>query len=140
LARRRILLAEDHVEMARRLQSLLSFDYDVEVVPNGTTLIAAVHACNPDVIVSGIMMPGISGLDATREILAAHPDSRVVLVSVRTEPAIISKALSAGALGYVVKSDAGDELIDAVKAALQGGRFVSSSAKAALNRFKKHGE
>jgi DNA-binding NarL/FixJ family response regulator len=128
------LLAEDHVEMAHRLRSLLSSDYDVDIAADGLALIAAVGTRVPDVIISDIMMPGISGLNAARKILATHPDSRIIFVSVRDEPAVIRKAFSAGALGYVVKSDAGEELANAVETVLVGGRFVSSAAQEALNR------
>jgi DNA-binding NarL/FixJ family response regulator len=80
------------------------------------------------------MMPGISGLDAAREILATRPDSRIIFVSVRDEPVIIRKAFSRGAMGYVVKADAGEELNSAIETVLGGGCFVSSSAKNALDR------
>jgi DNA-binding NarL/FixJ family response regulator len=132
LARKRILLAEDHPAMAQHLRSLLISDYDVDILPNGQALIAAVEAQVPDVIISDIKMPGISGLTAAQRILITHPDARIIFVSVREEPAVIRKAMSGGALGYVVKSDAGDELANAVQTVLGGGHYVSSSAGAAL--------
>ncbi|WP_280950355.1 response regulator [Mesorhizobium wenxiniae] len=131
MARKRLVLAEDHTEMAEHLRSLL-VDYDVDIVPDGEGLIAAVNANVPDIIISDIGMPGISGLVAARDILAAHPNARIIFVSVRDEPAIVRKAVDEGAAGYVVKSDAGDELLDAVQTVLGGGHYVSSSARAAL--------
>jgi DNA-binding NarL/FixJ family response regulator len=132
VARTRVILAEDHAEMAQQLRSLLN-DYDVEVVTNGQGLIAAVNANEPDVIVSDIAMPGTDGLTAARAILATHPVARILFVSVRDEPAIIEKAMAGGACGYVVKSDAGEELLSAVQTVLGGGRYFSASARAALN-------
>lgn len=118
--------------MAQHLRSLLSPDYDVEIAPDGQALIAAVDRRIPDVIVSDIAMPGISGLIAARNILAAHPQARIIFVSVRDEPSVIRKAISGGALGYVMKCDAGEELANAVEMALGGGRYLSTSARAAL--------
>ncbi|WP_143747916.1 response regulator [Mesorhizobium temperatum] len=131
MARKRLVLAEDHTEMADHLRSLLG-DYDVDIVSDGQGLIAAVNANVPDIIISDIAMPGISGLTAARDIRAVHPNARIIFVSVRDEPAIIRKAIDDGAAGYVVKSDAGDELLDAVQTVLGGGQYVSSSARAAL--------
>jgi len=132
--RKHILLAEDHADMAHRLRSLLSPDYDVDVVPDGAALLVAVGTSLPDAVISDIMMPGVSGLAAASAILAQHPDARIILVSVRDEPSLVRKALSAGALGYVVKSDAGDELASAVKTVLEGSRFVSTTARNSLDR------
>lgn len=117
--------------MADNLRSLLC-DYDVDMVRDGQGLIAAVNASEPDIIISDIAMPGISGLAAARDILAMHPVARIIFVSVRDEPAIIRKAIAGGALGYVVKSDASDELVCAVQTVLGGGHYLSSSARAAL--------
>ena len=117
--------------MAEHLRFLLG-DYDVDVVQDGQELIAAVNTNMPDMIISDIAMPGISGLVAARDILAAHPNARIIFVSVRDEPAIIRKAIDEGAAGYVVKSDAGDELLDAVQTVLAGGHYFSSAARAAL--------
>ena len=94
---------------------------------------AAVEFYMPDVIISDIAMPGISGLAAARNIRTAHPEARIIFISVLDEPAVIRKALAEGASGYVIKSDAGDELANAVQTVLGGGRYVSSSAEVALN-------
>lgn len=131
-ARKRIVIAEDHVEMARHLESLLCEDYDVDLASNARELIAAVNANVPDIIISDIAMPGMSGLTAARNILTSHPEARIIFVSIRDEPAIIRMAMSEGALGYVLKCDAGDELANAVRSVLGGRQYVSASARAAL--------
>jgi len=136
LSRKFILLAEDNVEMADRLEFLLSQDYEVEVVHDGSALIAAANRRAPDVIVSDIVMPGMSGLDAARQVLAVLPGARILFVSIRDEPAVIRKAFSEGAAGYVVKSDAGEELMSAVETVFRGDRFVSSAAGLALSRSR----
>ncbi|HTO67670.1 MAG TPA: response regulator transcription factor [Bradyrhizobium sp.] len=128
----RVILAEDHPEMAQQLQALLDPRYDVDVVPDGQALIAAASLAAPDLIISDIAMPGISGLVAARHILKAHPNALIIFATVLDEPAIIRRALAEGARGYVMKADAGDELADAVDMVLAGGQYVSSSARAAL--------
>ncbi|MGV7213506.1 response regulator [Bradyrhizobium sp. UFLA05-112] len=132
MRRIRVILAEDHPEMAQRLQALLDSRYDVHVVPDGQALIAAARLEAPDLIISDIAMPGISGLTAARRILDTRPQSLILFATVLHEPAIILRALAEGARGYVVKSDAGDELVDAVETVLAGGKYVSSSARTAL--------
>lgn len=77
-------------------------------------------------------MPGLDGLAAAQAIVAQHPEARIVFVTVRDDGVLIRKALSKGARGYVVKADAGDELSSAVRTVLAGGRYVSASARAAL--------
>lgn len=131
--RTRVILAEDHPEIAQHLRALLDPSYDVQVVPDGRALVAAVELDMPDLIITDVAMPGIGGLAAARNIRTAHPEARIIFISVLDEPAVIRKALAEGASGYVIKSDAGDELANAVQTVLGGGRYVSASAKVALN-------
>jgi len=128
----RVILAEDHPEMALHLQALLDAHCDVDIVSDGQALIDATSLEIPDLIISDIAMPGISGLVAARHILKAHPQALIIFSTVLDEPAIIRRALADGARGYVLKSDAGDELADAVDTVLAGGQYVSSSARAVL--------
>ena len=128
----RVILAEDHPEMAQHLQALLNSRYHVDVVSDGRALIEAANVQRPDLIITDIAMPGISGLAAARQVLELHPKLPIVFVTILDEPAIIRRTLADGARGYVVKSDAGDELADAIDIVLAGGRYVSSTARAAL--------
>jgi DNA-binding NarL/FixJ family response regulator len=128
-----VVLAEDHPAMATELKELLIADYDiVEVVPDGASLIESAHRHQPDVIVSDIAMPGINGLAAAATIVTRQPDVRIVFVSVQDSRAVIKKALDCGVRGYVLKCDAGDELVAAVRVALEGGLHLSSSVRVAL--------
>jgi DNA-binding NarL/FixJ family response regulator len=86
----------------------------------------------PDIVISDVKMPGLDGLAAALSIRAKCPDVPFIFVSVRDDPGVIRKALTQGAFGYVVKSDAGEELSAAVEAVLGGDRYVSSSAQRAL--------
>jgi DNA-binding NarL/FixJ family response regulator len=131
--RPRVVLAEDHAPMAQRLRALLEPSCDVlEIVEDGSALIAAVAALQPDAIVSDIAMPGMSGLAAARIILAEHPSARILFVTIRDEPSVVRAALQCGVLGYVLKGDAGDELPNAVLTVAAGQQYVSTNARAAL--------
>lgn len=130
----RVLLAEDHLAMAAELAALLGTEYDVvDVVHDGQALIDTTRAIRPDVIVSDIAMPGVSGLAAADVILAVEPDCRVVFVTVIADPGVIQRARGTGALGYVLKCDAGEQLLQAVGAALNGCPFLSSTARLVMD-------
>lgn len=133
MGRLRVLLAEDHRTVAELLRRLLEVECDVVgVVPDGHSLIAAVDTLRPDVIVSDITMPGCDGLAATVAILSRWTGARIVLVTVRDEPPIIRKAIALGALGFVLKDDASEELLTAVRAAQAGQSYLSRSVRTDL--------
>jgi DNA-binding NarL/FixJ family response regulator len=81
---------------------------------------------SPDVIVADIDMPGLDGIAAATLIRRHNVNARIVLMTVHSEPMLVEAGLAAGALGYVLKDTAGDDLVAAVRAALRGERYVSS--------------
>ena len=124
--RPRVLLAEDHAETAERLRKLLRVEFDVIAwVEDGRALVDATERLSPDVIVADIAMPGVDGIAATTLIRRHDPNARIVLVTVHSESMLVEAGLAAGALGYVLKDTAGDELVPAVHAALAGRQYVS---------------
>ena len=124
-----VLLAEDHPQTAALLRSLLEASFDVVgCVTDGEALVRAAAQLTPDVIVSDIGMPLMDGIDAARRILTANRDARVVFVTVQSDASVVERSLAEGALGYVVKIVAGDELVPAVHAALRGQRHVRGIA------------
>lgn len=126
--RPRVLLADDHMETAKQLRTLLESDFDVVgLVEDGRALVDAAARLLPDVIVTDISMPEVDGIDATALLRRINPQARIVLVTVHAEPMLVQRGLDAGALGYVLKDAAGDELVPAVRAALGGRRYVSRS-------------
>ena len=119
--------------MATELHELLITDYDiVEIARDGVALIDATRRALPDAIVCDIAMPRVNGLAAAASILASRPDTRIVFVSVQDSRAVIRKAIDCGARGYVLKSDAGNELVAAVRTALEGGFYLSANARRIL--------
>ena len=124
-----VLLADDHPQTAALLRSLLEGPFEViGYVTDGEALVRAAARLSPDVIVSDIAMPRMDGLDAARRILATNRDARVVFVTVQSDVSVVKRSLAEGALGYVVKMVAGDELVAAVQAALRGQRHVRGIA------------
>src|SRR5262245_39286813 len=104
MTRARVLLADDHADVADLLRSILETEFDVvAIVTDGTELVAAARVLAPDVIVSDIAMPGMNGIEATKEILQRTPDARVVLITSHDETGVRRRALAIGALGYVPK-------------------------------------
>lgn len=128
MKRARVLLADDHADVAAELRTILETEFEVvAVVGDGFALLAAACLHEPDVIVSDIAMPGMDGLEATARILRTVPQTRVVLVTSHQEAGIQRRAFAAGALGYVTKFNASDDLLPAVHAAVRGERFVKST-------------
>ena len=124
--RPRLLLADDHTETAEQLRKLLQPHFDVvALVEDGQTLVSAAAQLSPDVIVTDISMPLLDGIDAAALIRRRDPEARIVLVTVHAEPILVQRGLATGALGYVLKDAAGDELVAAVHAALGGHQYVS---------------
>jgi DNA-binding NarL/FixJ family response regulator len=121
----RLLLADDHHRTAELLAELLAPEFDVVAqVHDGLALLAAVEALAPDVIVSDISMPGLDGIAATASIIQKHPAARIVLITFSDNPLLEERGYKAGALGHVMKSDAAEQLIPAVRSALRGERHV----------------
>ena len=119
--------------MAIELRELLIADYDVvEIVHDGAALIEATQRALPDAIVCDIAMPRITGLAAAASILTTQPEARIVFVTVQDSRAVLRKALDLGVRGYVLKSDAGKELVAAVRSVIEGGVYLSANARRAL--------
>ena len=133
--RPRVLLADDHVETARQLRELLEPQFDVvALVEDGRALVSSAARLSPDAIVADISMPGLDGIEASVLIRRSDPDARIVLVTVHSESVLVARGLAAGALGYVLKDAAGDELVPAVRAALDGERYVSNALRGRATR------
>jgi len=125
-----LLLADDHVDTGNLLRRLLESEFDVVAgVTDGLALVAAAERERPDVIVADISMPGIDGITAASTILRRNPKARIVFVTIHAEPMMVENALSIGALGYVLKLEAGDELLPAVHSALAGRRYISQGLR-----------
>jgi len=119
LVRVRLLIADDHPLVRRGLRSLLEAHTEWEVcgeASSGLEALGKAKELRPDVVVMDISMPGPSGLEVTRQIREALPQTEVLIVTMHNSRELISAARVAGALGYLVKSDTVGHLVDALNA------------------------
>jgi two-component system response regulator NreC len=124
----RIVLADDHAVVRRGLELLLEAEEGFEVVASVGDVAAAIRTTRghkPDVLVLDLNMPGGSSLDAIPQILAASPQTRIAVLTMQDEPAFARQALGAGALAYVLKEAADDELVEAVRRAASGQTYLN---------------
>jgi DNA-binding NarL/FixJ family response regulator len=133
----RLLLADDHVMVRRGLRLVLDAEPDLEVVAEAGDGLEAVERAREleiDLAVLDVSMPRSTGLQATKELLALRPDMRVLMLSMHDNEQYLFDALKAGASGYVLKTAADRDLVEACRAALRGEPFLYPSAIAALVR------
>jgi DNA-binding NarL/FixJ family response regulator len=125
-----IVLAEDHQIVRAGLRSLFEAQEDMKVLAeanNGRTAVQLAKELTPAVVVMDIIMPDLNGVDATRQIVAESPTTRVLALSARTDRRFVTDALRAGAVGYVPKTSAFEELVTAVRWVAAGKVYLSPS-------------
>ncbi len=123
----RVLLADDQALVRGALASLLDLEPDLHVVAQvgrGDEILAAVREHRPDVALIDVEMPGQDGITATAQLLAAMPSVRVLIVTTYGRPGFLSRALRAGASGFIVKDTPSEQLADAVRRVAAGLRVV----------------
>ena len=133
----RILLADDHALVRRGLRMILEVEPDLTVVAeaaDGTEAVAAAVAGGVDLAVLDIAMPQMTGIQAAREISRSAPGVRILMLSMYDNEQYFFEALRAGASGYVLKSVADRDLIEACRAAMRGESFLYPGAVTALIR------
>jgi DNA-binding NarL/FixJ family response regulator len=124
--RPRVLLADDHRMLIEGLKSLLGDEFEiVDTVEDGRALLAAAKKLRPDVIVADISMPHLNGIDAVPKLRRDNPEVKVVFLTMHQNPAYARRALEAGAVGFVIKHSAPEELVMAIHAALKGKTFIT---------------
>jgi DNA-binding NarL/FixJ family response regulator len=126
VSRVRVLLVDDHRIVAEGLKRLLVAEFDlVGVVEDGRAMVEAAKALQPDVIVADITMPHLNGIEALEKIKKFDPHMRVVFLTMHSDIGYARRALAAGALGFVLKHSAPEELVLAVHAASKGRTFIT---------------
>lgn len=124
----RVLIVDDHAVVRDGLQALLTKAEDLQVVGvagNGREAIEQAQRARPDVVVMDIGMPELDGVEATRRLREKCPESRVLILSMHLSSEHVARALHAGALGYVLKESAGEEVAEAIRAVSAGRRYLS---------------
>jgi DNA-binding NarL/FixJ family response regulator len=124
----RVLIADDHAVVAEGLQHVVSAHADLTVVGNvedGRAALQCATELRPDVVIMDIAMPGMNGLEATRAIRDRIPDTRVIILSMHSNPEYVYRALRAGASAFVVKRSAARELVEAIRTVHAGRHYFS---------------
>lgn len=123
-----VLLADDHRMVRDGLRYLLEAPGDIQIAAtaaNGKEAVERALATSPDVAVIDVSMPVMDGIEATRFISEYCPQTQVVMLSMYDTPEYVQRALQAGAVGYVLKDEAGSELVQAVRTLHKGENYFS---------------
>jgi DNA-binding NarL/FixJ family response regulator len=131
----RILLVEDFEPFRRFIHSQLQPRLDLQVIAEASDGLEAVRVAEqlqPDLILMDIGLPRLNGIEAARRIRKLSPESKILFLSQESSADVVEEALNSGAAGYVVKSNAGNDLLAAIEAMQAGGEFVSTVCRMTL--------
>ena len=138
--RPRVLIADDHLLVAEALTSLLKEEFDlIGVVEDGHAMVEAAGTLRPDVIVADITMPHLNGIDALLSLRRRGDQVPVVFLTMHRDVTFARRALEAGASGLVLKHSASVELVAALRAALEGGTYLTPQLAAEVLEAMKQG-
>lgn len=140
----RVLLADDHSVVRAGLRRLVEDAGDMMVVAeaaDGCEAIRKVQECLPDVAVIDLSMPGMDGLEVVERLLAHDPELPVLILTMHEEEQYVVRAIGAGAMGYVTKRSAAEQLLTAIRKVHGGGRYVTEAiAESLALRVSKGGK
>lgn len=125
-----LVLADDHPVVRQGLRAILGSEAGFRLlaeVASGPEVVRQVERLQPDVLVLDLMMPGLNGMEITRQVTQRSRRTRVVILSMHDNAAYIVEALRAGATAYVLKEDTAEELVQAIRAAAAGRRYLSAA-------------
>lgn len=135
-----VLLAEDHLMVREGLRALLEHEHDITVVgeaDNGREAVAMAAQLHPEVVVMDIAMPQLNGMEATRQILEAAPETRVLILSAYSDEAYVSLVTAIGAAGYLVKQSSAQVLPQAIRKVREGKTCFSPIIAKRLNHHHR---
>jgi two-component system response regulator NreC len=124
----RIILADDHAIFRQGLRALLENQPRMEVLAeaeNGREAVRLARELSPDLVIMDLTMPGLNGVEATRQITSASPKIKVIALSMHADQRRVGEMLAAGASGYLLKDSAFEELIQAINAVVEHGNYFS---------------
>jgi len=134
-ARTRIFLVDDHPITRYGLVQLINHEPDLQVcgeAPNAQDALAGITSARPALILADITMPGKSGLDFIRDARVLHPGLPVLIMSMHDETIYAERVLRAGGRGYIMKSEGGERLLEAIRQVLAGQVYVSKRISASI--------
>lgn len=135
----KVLIADDHAIMRDGIRSLISRMKNIKVIGearDGNEALKMFHGLSPDLLIMDISMPDKNGMDVANEILVKSPEASIIILSMYNDEDYINRCLELGVKGYVVKSESGSELENAIHAVLDGRNYFSSQVQEVI--FKKH--
>lgn len=125
----RILIVDDHKIVRQGLHTLIQSEAELEVVAeasDGQQAVEKALECSPQVVIMDVSMPTLNGIEATRQILAKKPRTKIIALSMHADRVYVMQALKAGAVGYLLKDSAFEELLKAIREVLKGHVFLSA--------------
>jgi DNA-binding NarL/FixJ family response regulator len=131
----KVLLADDHSIVRAGLRRIVEESGDMEVIAeaaDGRDAIRQVEKKKPDVVVVDISMPGLDGLEVISRLNAGQPNLPVLVLTMHEEGQYVVRAIEAGAMGYITKQSAPEQLVNAIRKVLEGGRYLTDEATEAL--------
>jgi DNA-binding NarL/FixJ family response regulator len=139
--RPRVLLADDHTLVLEGLSKLLQREFDlVGTASSGPEAVEMAATLQPDVVLMDISLPGMSGIDATRQLHERAPNVKVVAVTMHNSPMYLRESMKAGMAGYVLKQSAASELSTAVQTVMRNERYVTPALTEGGSRNTSEGE
>jgi DNA-binding NarL/FixJ family response regulator len=136
-----VLLAEDHMIVRQGLRLLIEADGDIKVIgeaKTGREAIQLTRELHPEVIIMDIAMPLLNGLQATRQILKAFPDKKILILSAHSDPEYVEQVVKSGARGYLVKQSSAEVVAHAIRELHKGNQFFAHAiAKRLKNAYQK---
>lgn len=131
----KVLLVDDHKLVRSGIRRILDESEDLEVVAeaqSGEDALRLAGELQPDVVLMDVSMPGIGGLEATRKLVRFHPEARIIALSVHKEDPYPGRLLEAGAMGYVTKDCAAEEIIKAIRTVCAGEHYIDAEVARAM--------
>ncbi|HEX2949655.1 MAG TPA: response regulator transcription factor [Armatimonadota bacterium] len=138
----KIVLVDDHRIVRQGLRSLLEKQVDFRVVgeaDNGRSALSTITELTPDLVIMDIGMPEMNGIDATRHVLSSLPETKIIVLSMHAEQQFVQDVMKAGAMGYLLKDSAYEELVTAIRSILAGEFYMSQKiANMVMRDYVRH--
>lgn len=125
-----VLIAEDHQMVSEGIRMMLKLEPDMDVVgdaKNGREAVKLATELRPDVVLMDIAMPGLNGLEATRQLMKVRPESRIIILSAHSDDAYVKNAVDSGVAGFLLKQDSSQNVCLAIREVQRGGIYFSKS-------------
>lgn len=139
----RLMIADDHQLFREGVKALLNTAEDIEIAGEASDGLSAVELCRsgqPDIVLMDIHMPGLNGIQATQQILASHPQTGIIMLTMLEDDASVFSAMRAGARGYLLKGASPQEMLSVIRAVAEGqALFGPAIAARLMNYFQELG-